>query len=234
MKKTLKYLVAAIAAGLITSAFADVSLVTVSPTNAPVTYTPIPAAVVSTPAPVSPSLSASTGFSSTLLGGVLGKFGLVTDPTNYAFGTFIGKSASGNQTSAGVFVIENVNNYVGVMLGVDHLWGGGKIGSANIVSGGLTIKDAMWPLRYFTSNTNTWAYNARVTPYAALLAGSALGNTGSAGGGLAAIVRTGANVDLFTFKNFIVGLGGDYGTRAGSGNYNGNWYDVTFNARIGF
>lgn len=53
MKNKLKYLVAAIAAGLmLTSAFADVSLVTVSPTNAPVTYTPIPAAAIATPAAV--------------------------------------------------------------------------------------------------------------------------------------------------------------------------------------
>ena len=168
------------------------------------------------------------------LGNVLGDIGLSSNPTNYAAGVFYGHSLSGNKSALGIFVVENVTANVGVIAGVDTLWGGGKIGSANIVSGGLTLKALSHPLRFISSDTNSWAYNMGATPYAVALVCMPINGTGSADGGLGAIARAGVNLDLYNFHGWELALGVDYGNRTGSGNYDGNWIDVLFNVRKGF
>ena len=173
------------------------------------------------------------------IGSVLGDVGLSSNPTNYAFGTFAGIKTSGDQYSIGAYVVENVNNYVGVIAGVDQLFGGGKLGSENIVSGGLTLQAPTYPLRFLTSATNTFAYDLRATPYVAALVATPIGGTGNAGGGLGGIARVGLNVDLYTFQSgflsgWVIGAGIDYGNRTGAGAYNGNWVDGIFNLRKGF
>lgn len=178
------------------------------------------------------------------IGNVLGDIGLSSNPTNYAFAPFFGvkttKNADGKRpVSAGLVIIENVNNNIGIAGGIDHLWLGGKAGSANIVSGGLSLKAPFYPLRYVTSflgtslGTNTWAYNFLATPYAIVLIGTPLNGT-SNDGGLANINRAGVNFDVYNFKGWKLGAGGDYGNRNGAGNYSGNWIDFTLNVRKGF
>jgi len=163
-----------------------------------------------------------------------GDVGLSSNPTNYAFGLFGGIKTDGSQYSIGAYVVENVNNYVGVMAGVDQLFGGGKLGSENIVAGGLTLKAPTHPLRFLTSATNTFFYNLQTTPYVAVLASTPIGGTGNAGGGLGALVRGGLNVDIYNWSGWQLAAGVDYGNRTGSGAYNGNWVDGTINLRKGF
>jgi hypothetical protein len=168
------------------------------------------------------------------LGSVLGDVGLSSNPTNYAAGLFGGIKTDGKQFSIGLYVIENVNNYVGVMAGIDQLFGGGKIGSENVVAGGLTLKAPSHPLRFLTSSTNNFLYDLTATPYVAALVATPIGGTGNAGGGLGGLARTGINVDLYNVSGWEIGAGVDYGNRTGAGLYNGSWIDLTFNIRKGF
>jgi hypothetical protein len=182
-------------------------------------------------------LTAAADTNSPSIGGgvseILKATGLVTDPTNYAAVVTVGRSLHGNQTSAALLIVENVNNNIGVIAGVDHLWGGGTVGSANIVAGGLTLKTATHPLAFLSSGTNFFT-TLVATPFATLLAGTPLNGTGSADGGLAAIARTGVEVDVYNVHGWELGATADYGNRTGSGTYNGNWIDLGISVRKGF
>jgi hypothetical protein len=180
-----------------------------------------------------PKLHAQTN-SPTTIGGIteiLSSAGLITDPTNYAIVPFVGIKADGKQFAAGLLAVENVNNNLGVVLGFDSLWGGGKIGSANIISGGVTLKQQTHPLSFIS--TNSFFQNLAVTPYAVALVGTPLNGT-SNDGGLAAIGRVGAQIDIYNFKGWEIGVGADYGNRVGAGNYSGNWFDGIVSIRKGF
>ena len=166
------------------------------------------------------------------IGTALSSLGISSNPTNYAAAPFIGFSTDGSKLSAGLLVVENVNNNVGIIAGFDHLWFGGKTGSANIVSGGLTLKQPTHPLTWL--GTNSWEQNFTVTPYTIAMVGASFGNTGSAGGGMCGIGRAGFNFDIVNISGFELGAGIDYGNRTGSGNYDGNWIDCTVNIRKGF
>jgi len=168
------------------------------------------------------------------IGQSLQSLGISTSPTNYAAAPFVGFSTSGDKLSAGLLLVENINANVGIVAGFDHLWFGGKPGSANLVSGGVTLKQPTHPLQWLTSNTNTWAYKATVTPYALAMVGSSFGNTSTSGGGMCGIARAGFNLDLINISGWELGAGGDYGNRTGAGEYNGNWIDFTINIRKGF
>jgi hypothetical protein len=160
------------------------------------------------------------------LGAVLGDAGLSSNPTNYFDAPFCGVSTTGNRLAAGDILGENINNNVGVVAGIDHLWFGGRVGSANIVSGGLTLKAPCHPLQFL--GLTGWTSNLVATPYAIAMAATPLNGTGSANGGLGSIARAGASVDLTSWKGFKVSLTADYGNRTGSGGYNGNWVDFGF------
>ena len=168
------------------------------------------------------------------IGSVLGNLGLSSNPSDYAAVVFAGHSVDKNQLSAGILAIENVNNNIGVCAGIDHLWYGGKTGSANVVAGGLTLKAPAHPLTFLSADTNSWTHKLVVTPFAIAMVGTPLNGTGNSDGGLASIVRAGANFDIYNYKGWELGAGIDYGKRSGSGNYNGNWVDLCFNIRKGF
>ena len=176
--------------------------------------------------------AAQTNQFGTDLGSLLGDVGISSNPTNYFDAPFVGFSTKGGKTAAGDILGENINNNVGVVAGVDHLWGGGVIGSANIVSGGLTLKAPFHPLQFlgFTG----WTSNLLATPYALALAGTPINGTGSANGGLSSIARVGVAVDFAEWKGFKFSAAADYGNRTGSGNYNGNWVDFGLSVRKGF
>lgn len=165
------------------------------------------------------------------IGNILGDVGISSNPTNYAAAAFYGHSTSGNQSSIGLLVIENVNNYVGVAAGVDDLFGGGKIGSANIVSGGLSLKAPTHPLAFL--GTNSFEQNFTATPYALAMAALPINGTGQ-NGALGAVNRAGVNFDIYNLKGWEIGAGIDYGNRLGAGNYSGNWIDVAVSFRKNF
>ena len=166
------------------------------------------------------------------IGSFLGALGISTNPTNYAAATGIGIGPK-EELAWWLVVTMNVNQYVGTIIGVDHLWYGGKQGSANIVSGGLNLSIATHPLQWFTASTNGWAYNFKVIPFTAILVGSPLNGT-SNDGGLCAINRLGLNFDIYNFNGWTVGGVVDWGNRVGAGNYDGNWTDVGVSIRKGF
>jgi hypothetical protein len=168
------------------------------------------------------------------IGAVLGNLGLSSHPTNYAAATFLGHSIKGQQLSAGQVVVENVNNNIGVAAGIDHLWYGGKTGSANVVAGGITLKAPAHPLTFLSSDTNSWTHKFTVSPFAIALVGTPINGTGNANGGLASITRAGLNFDLANIKGWELGAGIDWGKRTGAGNYSGDWADVSLSIRKGF
>lgn len=173
------------------------------------------------------------------IGNLLKDIGLSSNPTNYFAAPFIGHSLTGNKLSAGLVIGENINNNVGVVGGIDHLWFGGKTGSANMVSGGISLKAPFYPIRAafgflkIDLATNSWSYNFRAIPYVLTMVATPLNGT-SNDGGLAAINRTGANFDIYNLKGFEIGAGIDYGNRIGAGAYSGNWIDAVFTIRKGF
>ena len=170
------------------------------------------------------------------IGSVLGNLGLSSNPSNYAAAVFGGRSFSKSQWSAGVVVIENVtaNGGVGVVAGIDHLWGGGKVGSANIVAGGITLKAPTHPLTFLSSDTNSWTHKFTATPYVLAMVATPISGTGDANGGLGSITRVGLNFDIYSIKGWKLGAGVDYGKRTGAGNYSGDWGDLCLNIREGF
>jgi hypothetical protein len=172
----------------------------------------------------------TSSFSS--IGDFLGALGISSNPTNYALATGAGFGKSG-QVSAWAVITMNVNNYVGTVIGIDHLWYGGKTGSANIVSGGLNLSVATHPLQWFSSDTNGWAYNFKATPFALAMVGSPINGT-SNDGGLCAINRIGVNADIYNIKGWELGALVDYGNRVGAGQYSGSWIDVGLSIRKGF
>lgn len=189
------------------------------------------------------AVSAQTNSDSHLLGdlgNILNDVGLSTNPTNYAIVPFGGVSVGGQtRLAAGLLAIENVNNNVGVVGGIDHLWFGGKTGNANLVSGGLTLKTSLYPFRDVAQyiglslGTNTWAYGVKATPYVVALVGTPVNGT-SNNGGLCAINRAGVDVDIYTVKGWNFGVGADYGNRSGAGAYSGNYVDFIFSLSKGF
>ena len=185
------------------------------------------------PAPVTATNVAPPDFFSGL-GISLQSLGLSSNPSNYAVAMGYGHSLKGNQSAAWATVVENVNNNLGVIVGVDTLWGGGKIGSANIVAGGLTVKTVIHPLKFISSDTNSWFQTFKAIPFAIVMVGTPINGTGSADGGLASIARAGANFDIYNVNGWQIGAGVDYGNRTGAGNYSGNWIDVLFSVRKGF
>jgi hypothetical protein len=168
------------------------------------------------------------------IGAVLGNLGLSSHPTNYAAATFLGHSIKGQQLSAGQVVVENVNNNIGVAAGIDHLWYGGKTGSANVVAGGITLKAPAHPLTFLSSDTNSWTHKFTFSPFAIALVGTPINGTGNANGGLASITRAGLNFDLANIKGWELGADIDWGKRTGAGNYSGDWADVSLSIRKGF
>lgn len=169
--------------------------------------------------------------SGNVFGDLAKDIGLSTNPTNWAAVPFVGFASHG-RTAFGLVAVENVAKNIGIMAGVDTLFGAGKIGSANIVSGGLTLQAPFHPLQFI--GMTGWTSNLMATPYAVALVGTPVRGTGTADGGLATITRVGVEVDLYNWKGFEFGLGGDYGKRSGSGGYDGNWVDVMFSVRKGF
>ena len=155
----------------------------------------------------------TTGGSQNLLGDIGNTFadiGLPKSATNYGGGVFFSKSLSHpKQFGVGILAVANVtsNGIVNFVAGLDRLFGGGRTYSANILSGGIMLKQRIYPLRsvlgYFGMNLNTngWAYNEGSTLYGADLAGKPIGRAQGIGGGIANIVRGGANTDIFQFKN---------------------------------
>ena len=169
------------------------------------------------------------------LGGLLGNLGLSSHPSNYAAAFFGGHSIDNkNQWSAGLLLVENVNANIGVCAGIDNLWGGGKQGSANIVSGGVTLKAPVHFLTFLSSDTNSWTHKVVGMPYAIAMVATPISGTGDANGGLGSILRGGFNLDIYNMKGWQLGVGGDYGSRSGSGAYNGNWIDGVVTVRKGF
>lgn len=168
------------------------------------------------------------------IGGILGNLGLSSNPTNYAIGIGGSRSVKNEQWAAWLLAVENVNNNVGVCAGVDHLWGGGNPGSANVVAGGITLKAPCHPLKFLSADTNSWEQKFTLSPIAVAMVGTPINGTGNADGGLASIVRGGANIDVVNYKGWEFGVSATYGKRSGAGNYNGDWIDVGFNVRKGF
>lgn len=175
------------------------------------------------------------------IGRLLNDIGISSNPSNYFAATGIGKSLTGNKLSAWVIAGENITSSgtASVVVGIDHLWFGGRADSANMVSGGLSLKAPVYPLRAackFLSvdlGTNTWGYKFQSTLYATTLVATPLNGT-SNDGGLAAINRVGANLDIYNLHGFEFGIGFDYGNRVGAGAYSGNWLDAAVTIRKGF
>jgi hypothetical protein len=136
--------------------------------------------------------------------------------TNYSFdpyGTYSPKSPE--KWGGGFLVTYDVNNYVGLALGVDYL------GHFSLVSGNVTIK---LPIRIGAYVPSSWTFlqNVYVIPFGLLGVGTPFG--GTSGSGVSTIDDVGAYLKFGHLWGGQFNVGGCYGTWQGAGAYSGVRY----------
>jgi hypothetical protein len=108
----------------------------------------------------------------------------------------------------------NFNDYVGMVLGYDYLWGnGGK--QFNSVRGGMTLQLPMHPFAFIGTSSLT---NLVVTPLVFEFVATAQGSSA-----VANVAGGGIDFNLYAFGKLEIHAGVDYETRTGSGSFDGNY-----------
>src|SRR5256885_3671893 len=153
--------------------------------------------------------------SPTVLGGVEEIAGAIGSATNWPATSGYGKSMNGGGNLVFADLAYNFNQNVGVILGIDNVYGGGR-SDWNDVRGGISLSLPVHPFT-FLGGTN-FLTRITATPFVAdLLAtprsGNAIGN----------VVVTGAKIDLWNFRNFNLGILGAYENRQGQGDRDGHY-----------
>ena len=136
--------------------------------------------------------------------------------TNYSFdpyGTYSPKSPQ--KWGGGFLVTYDVNNYVGLALGVDYL------GQFSLVSGNATLKLPISIGAYVPSSW-TLLQSVYVTPFALAGVGSPFG--GSSGSGVTTIYDVGAYLKFGHLWGGQFNIGACYGSWQGAGAYSGVRY----------
>ena len=147
---------------------------------------------------------------------------LVGSPTNYAiepYFTYAPKAPS--KVGGGVLAVLDVNQYVGLALGVDYL------GQLSLVSGNVTLSLPYHPFpKQFP--------NLLLTPFVLGGVGQAYSGAGNFNGAAATILDAGA---AFKFGHLFGGqfnIGGSYGAWNGIGSYDVKRYHVFAGWEYGF
>lgn len=162
-----------------------------------------------TAGPVQPSLIGPS-----LMGGLSEIASAMGSATNWYAGGGYGRGLTGNKSVAFADVAYNFNENVGVVVGMDTLWGGAA-GQTEIVKGGVTLSLPGHPLA-FTGISYLAAVQGRAF-VSDLLATPKNGNT------LGNLIVTGYEFDLYTVSNFELYLAVMYENRSGQGYWDGNY-----------
>lgn len=157
----------------------------------------------------------TTNGNSTLLGGI-GEIGsALATATNWTVTAGYGHALKGNGSLGFADLAYNFSENVGVVLGVDNMFGGGK-SEWNDVRGGVSLSLNLHPFA-FIGGTNFLTRMNATTFVADLMAtprnGNAIGN----------ILVTGVAFDLFRVKNFDVGFLAAWEQRSGQGDASGKY-----------
>ena len=140
----------------------------------------------------------------------------VASSTNWTVLSGYGRSLSDNRNLAFGAVAYNFNQNVGIVLGYDRLWANGQPSVVNAVKGGITLSAKIHPFAFLGS---PFFSKLEATPFVADLLATPRGN----GNALGNIVTTGVNFDVYSFKNFELGVGAQYEKRMGQGFWDGNY-----------
>lgn len=154
----------------------------------------------------------------TLLGGIKEIGGAIATATNWTATAGYGHATKGGNSLAFADVGYNFSENVGLVLGLDNMYGGGK-SEWNDVRGGISLSLPVHPFA-FLGGTN-FLTKVVATPFVAdLLA------TPRSGDSIGNLIVTGAKIDLWKIKNFEVGILGAYEKRSGQGEWSGNYFLV--------
>ena len=158
----------------------------------------------------------------TIEGGLTQIYQALETSTNWAVWAGYGHSVQGVGRSV-VFgdIGYNFNDYVGIVVGYDYLWGNGGH-ELNSVKGGMTLQLPMRPFAFIGSTVLT---NLTCTPVVFDLVATADG-----GNDVGNIVGGGVDFDVYAFGNLQIHAGIDYENRSGEGIWNGDY--VNFHAAL--
>lgn len=191
-----------------TLGLAAIALMLASPSHAQNTVTTGANGVVTTttnnPTPpaqfVSPQLALETLLSS------------ATTISNWVADVGYGHSVSGVGRNLAFVTLEyDFDNYAGLMVGYDYLWGNGGH-ELNALKGGMTLKMPLTPfasLGYTNITATPFAFDLITTPSG----GSTVGN----------VVGGGIDFKLTSIGKVNIHAGGEYESRSGEGAFDGNY-----------
>ena len=150
----------------------------------------------------------------------------IAHATNYLiapYATYAPKAPT--KIGGGLFAVYNVNNYVGLGLGMDWL------GQFTLVNANVSLKADTHPLRglFGSTNTTSFAYGFTVTPFALAGAGVDLNGTGSH-----TIWDVGVQTKFGHWLGGRFGAGAAYGEWIGSSPYDVKRYHFFLNWQKGF
>ena len=153
--------------------------------------------------------------------------GGLLDATNYAFEPYATYAPKNDSHAAliggGALIAYNVNNYVGVGLGVDYL------GDFSLVSANLTLKLPTHPLSSFVSSG--WLHDLTFTPFVLGGTGKPLSGTSSS---VAVINDLGAFIEVGHLWGGRFNVGACYGSWENAGKYSGTRYHAFVGWSKGF
>ena len=189
-----------------------------------VTSNNVPVLSYSVPAPSPATLVVSNGALSQLWSSISGSG--ILKATNYLiapYGTYAPNAPT--KYGGGLIAVYNVNNYVGLGLGLDWL------GQFTLVSANASLSLPTHPLRGLFGSTNTsgFFYNFTVTPFALAGAGMDLGGTGAH-----TIWDAGLQTKFGHWLGGEFGAGVAYGAWQGSSAYDVKRYHLFLNWQKGF
>jgi hypothetical protein len=156
------------------------------------------------------------------------KDGGLLDATNYAFepyATYAPKNSThGALIGGGALIAYDVNDYVGVGLGIDYL------GQLSLVSANLTLKLPTHPLSSFVSSG--WLHDLTFTPF--VLGGTGKPLSGTSTGGVTVIQDAGAFIEVGHLWGGRFNVGACYGSWSNAGKYSGDRYHAFLGWSKGF
>ena len=157
--------------------------------------------------------------------------------TNGAVVMSAGRGLTGNKNFVAADYIYNLNQNAGLIFGYDYLFSNDKrmgAAQANILKGGLNLQAQLYPLKRFSTDTNSFAHNFHVTPFASVLIITPINGT-SNNGGIGQATIAGADWESpLLFNKVHLHLGGYYENRTGQGAWDGNYAALHAAVSYGF
>jgi hypothetical protein len=144
--------------------------------------------------------------------------------SNFIVAPFAGRKLTGNASCAGVLAAYDINQNIGLVGGIDHLWSSGAASSTFTLSGGLQIQAVIHPFNRLAF-LPLWLQNEPAHPFAMSLVGAPM--SGQNSGNVMNLNRVGIYFDIPVTKTWQFDIGAAFGNRTGCGPaYDGNWVNL--------